>query len=76
MHVIVVYDVPAERTHIFRKLLRRRLEHLQHSVFFRELTDGQVIAMKNEIEDGLERRTRLLSSNRQARQHLILPRLV
>jgi CRISPR-associated protein Cas2 len=54
MQVIVVYDVPAERTHIFRKLLRRRLEHLQQSVFFGELTDGQVTAMKNEIEDKLE----------------------
>lgn len=54
MHVIVVYDVPAERTHVFRKLLRRRLEHLQYSVFFGELTEGQVTAMKNEIEDKLE----------------------
>lgn len=54
MHVIVVYDVPAERTHVFRKLLRRRLEHLQYSVFFGELTEGQVTAMKNEIEDELE----------------------
>ena len=54
MHVIVVYDVPADRTHIFRKLLRRRLEHLQQSVFFGELTDGQVTAMKNEIQNELE----------------------
>lgn len=54
MHVIVVYDVPAERTRIYRKLLRRRLEHLQYSVFFGELTKGQVTAMKNEIETTLE----------------------
>jgi CRISPR-associated protein Cas2 len=54
MHVIVVYDVPADRTHVYRKLLRRRLEHLQQSVFFGELTDGQVTAMKNEIEDKME----------------------
>jgi len=54
MYVIAVYDVPAERTHVYRKLLRRRLEHLQQSVFFGELTDGQVTAMKNEIEDELE----------------------
>ncbi|QSG05315.1 CRISPR-associated endonuclease Cas2 [Halapricum desulfuricans] len=50
MYVIVVYDVPAERTHIYRKLLRRRLEHLQQSVFFGELTNGQVTALKNEID--------------------------
>lgn len=54
MHVIVVYDVPADRTHVYRKLLRRRLEHLQYSVFFGELTEGQVTAMKNEIESKLE----------------------
>ncbi|WP_226021925.1 CRISPR-associated endonuclease Cas2 [Halomicrobium salinisoli] len=54
MHVIVVYDVPAERTHVYRKLVRRRLQHLQHSVFFGELTEGQVTSMKHEIEDKLE----------------------
>lgn len=54
MHVIVVYDVPANRTHVYRKLLRRRLEHLQYSVFFGELTEGQVTKMKSEIEDVLE----------------------
>jgi len=53
MHVIVVYDVPAERTHIYRKLLRRRLEHLQNSVFFGELTEGQVTSLKNDIENTL-----------------------
>jgi CRISPR-associated protein Cas2 len=53
MYVIMLYDVPAERTHIYRKLLRRRLKHLQNSVFFGELTDGQVTSMKNEIEDSL-----------------------
>lgn len=54
MHVIVVYDVPADRTHVYRKLLRRRLEHLQYSVFYGELTEGQVTAMKNDIREKLE----------------------
>lgn len=54
MQVIVVYDVPADRTHIYRKLLRRRLEHLQYSVFFGELTAGQVTELKNEIQSKLE----------------------
>ena len=53
MYVIVVYDVPAKRTRIYRKLLRRRLEHLQYSVFFGELTPGQLTALKNEIEETL-----------------------
>ena len=54
MQVIVIYDVPADRTHVYRKLLRRRLEHLQYSVFYGELTEGQVTAMKNDIEEKLE----------------------
>lgn len=54
MYVIVVYDVPAKRTRIYRKLLRRRLEHLQYSVFFGELTPGQITSMKNEIENEFE----------------------
>ena len=54
MHVIVVYDVPADRTHVYRKLLRRRLEHLQYSVFYGELTEGQLTAMKNDIQKRLE----------------------
>ena len=54
MQVIVVYDVPADRTHIYRKLLRKRLEHIQYSVFFGELTDGQIVEMKQEIESELE----------------------
>ena len=53
MYVIVVYDVPAERTRVYRKLLRRQLEHLQNSVFFGELTRGQVTSLKNDIEDTL-----------------------
>jgi len=54
MQVIVIYDVPADRTHVYRKLLRRRLEHIQYSVFYGELTQGQVTAMKNDIEENLE----------------------
>ena len=53
MYVIVVYDVPADRTRVYRKLLRKRLEHLQYSVFFGELTEGQVTALENEIVDKL-----------------------
>lgn len=48
-----MYDVPADRTRIYRKLLRRRLEHVQQSVFYGELTEGQVTGMKNEIREKL-----------------------
>jgi CRISPR-associated protein Cas2 len=53
MIVIVVYDVPTGRTRIYRKLLRRRLEHLQHSVFFGDLSEGQLTELKQQIEGKL-----------------------
>lgn len=54
MFVLVTYDVPAERTRIYRKLLRRRLEHLQQSVFHGDITEGQLMEIKHDIEDKLE----------------------
>jgi CRISPR-associated protein Cas2 len=48
--VLVTYDVPAERTHIYRKLLRKRLEHLQQSVFHGDVTEGQLVGIKQEID--------------------------
>jgi CRISPR-associated protein Cas2 len=55
MFVIVIYDVPAERTRVYRKLLRRRLEHIQYSVFVGDMTKGQLTGLKNEIQEELER---------------------
>lgn len=54
VQVIVVYDVPADRTRVYRKLLRKRLEHLQYSVFFGELTNGQLADLEDKIEARLE----------------------
>lgn len=53
MFVLVIYDVPADRTHLYRKLLRRRLQHLQQSVFYGNITAGQLVAIKTEIEETL-----------------------
>lgn len=50
MFVLVTYDVPAERTHVYRKLLRKRLEHLQQSVFHGNITEGQLVGIKQEID--------------------------
>lgn len=54
MFVLVTYDVPAERTHIYRKLLRRRLEHIQQSVFHGDITKGQLMEIRHDIEDELK----------------------
>lgn len=53
MFVLVTYDVPAERTHIYRKLLRKCLEHIQQSVFYGDVTEGQLVGIKQEIGNTL-----------------------
>jgi len=53
MFVLVTYDVPAERTHIYRKLLRKRLEHLQQSVFYGDITEGQLVGIKQDLKSEL-----------------------
>jgi CRISPR-associated protein Cas2 len=54
MFVLAVYDVPADRTHIYRKLLRRRLNHIQYSVFYGDVTPGQLVDIKADVERVLE----------------------
>lgn len=54
MFVLVVYDVPAERTRYYRKMLRRRLEHVQYSVFYGDVTPGLLVEIKNDIDALLE----------------------
>lgn len=53
MFVLVTYDVPAERTRIYRKLLRKHLEHIQQSVFHGNITEGQLVEIKGNINDVL-----------------------
>lgn len=54
MFVLITYDVPAERTRIYRKLLRKHLEHIQYSVFHGDITEGQLVSIQNEIRDVLK----------------------
>lgn len=51
--VLVMYDVPADRTRIFRKLLRKHLEHIQYSVFHGDVTEGQLVTIRNELRNAL-----------------------
>lgn len=54
MFVLVIYDVPAPRTRLYRTMLRRRLEHIQQSVFYGDVSPGQLVDIKANIEDLLE----------------------
>lgn len=40
MFVVITYDVQADRTEIFRKILTRFLTHEQNSVFMGDLTES------------------------------------
>ena len=49
MFVMICYDVPAERTGIYRKLLKEYLMHKQYSVFMGDLPEAEVIRMMARI---------------------------
>ncbi len=51
MFVMISYDVPAKRTNIYRKLLKKFLIHEQASVFMGDLPESQVIALSALISD-------------------------
>lgn len=52
--VIVVYDVPAHRTERYKRMLRKRLEHVQDSVFCGDITEGLLVEICADIEGLLE----------------------
>ncbi|GGL58133.1 CRISPR-associated endonuclease Cas2 [Halocalculus aciditolerans] len=53
-YIIAVYDVDADRTHLFLKLFRRYLTHIQNSVLEGFITDGRLQRLRGEIEALLE----------------------
>ena len=60
MFVMFTYDVPAERTVKFRKLLRRYLGHEQFSVFFGEQTAARCDKLRLELRKLVSDRDRVL----------------
>lgn len=50
MHVIVAYDVKADRTQIFKKICERYLPRVQNSVFEGEMKKSQILQMRYSIE--------------------------
>ena len=49
--MLVSYDVPAERTVIYRKLLKEFLVHEQASVFMGDLPESEVIKLVAKISE-------------------------
>lgn len=54
VYVVIVYDVQADRTRLFLKLLRQYLNHVQNSVFEGELTEGDLEQVKQRLESMLK----------------------
>ena len=56
MYVIVVYDVGVKRVNKVKKLLRQYLIWIQNSVFEGELTEAELMRLKNEIKRIVEKK--------------------
>ena len=67
MFVMVCYDVPANRTEIYKKLLKEYLMHEQASVFMGDLPEADVVKLVAKISEKIrpeDRVIKLVSRNR------------
>lgn len=65
--MLMTYDVEASRTSIFRKLLRRYLNHEQYSVFTGDITEANAIRLRRELSEVMipeDRLTEITAENR------------
>ena len=74
--MLVTYDVEAKRTAIFRKILRRYLNHEQYSVFSGDITEAEAIRLRRELSGVMipeDRLTEITAANRRNVQvvHLV-----
>lgn len=53
VYVVIVYDVEADRTRRFLKLLRRYLVHVQNSVFEGDITEGTLEELQCQLQSML-----------------------
>lgn len=76
MFMLITYDVDTSRTKIFRKILRRYLNHEQYSVFTGDITDAGAIRLRRELSEAMipeDRLTEITAANRKNVQvvHLV-----
>ena len=67
MYMVAMYDVKANRTEKFKKLLRRYLVHTQYSVFCGDITEGQAVRLRRELSRLMipgDRFTEIFAANR------------
>ena len=67
MYMVAMYDVKANRTEKFKKLLRRYLVHTQYSVFCGDITEAQAVCLRRELSQLMipgDRVTEITAANR------------
>ena len=67
MFMLMTYDVEARRTQLFRKILRRYLNHEQFSVFTGDITEAEAIRLRHELSQLMipdDRLTEVTAANR------------
>ena len=57
MYAIVVYDVGVKRVNRIKKILRKYMTWIQNSVFEGELTESELMRLKNEIKKEIDKNT-------------------
>ena len=75
MFVMVSYDVPANRTEVYRKLLREFLVHEQASVFMGDLPESEVIKLVSRISEKIGPDDRILKLACRNRHNVDIQRL-
>ncbi len=75
MFVMICYDVPAERTGLYRKLLKEYLMHEQYSVFMGDLPESEVIRMIAEIAKTIGPEDKLMKLTCKNRHNVSVVRL-
>lgn len=70
MFILVAYDVPADRTAIFHKILARYLVRMQFSVFAGDLKDSEHRRLTQEVEGACEKHDRLIFITCQNRHNI------
>ena len=75
MFVIISYDVPAERTKYYRKLLKEFLIHEQASVFMGDLPESEVIKLEARISERIGPKDKVLKLVCRNRHNIQITRL-
>ena len=55
MYAVVVYDVGVKRVNNVKKILRKYMTWIQNSVFEGELTESELMRLKREIRDAIDK---------------------